>query len=51
MFYLLRVFEPEDRDRFGLLAEMLPRPMAGLANSALSLLVRAQSTSIVPTDV
>jgi O-antigen/teichoic acid export membrane protein len=40
LFYLMRVLEPEDRDRFNLLTAMLPKPIAGPVNKALLLLIR-----------
>jgi O-antigen/teichoic acid export membrane protein len=42
LLYFMRVLEPEDRDRFKLLAEMLPKPLAGPADKVISLLVRAE---------
>jgi O-antigen/teichoic acid export membrane protein len=42
LFYLMRVLEPEDHDRFKLLTGMLPRRMAAPANMALNLLIRPQ---------
>jgi O-antigen/teichoic acid export membrane protein len=47
LFYWMRVLEPEDRDRFKLLAGMLPKPLAGPADKLLSLLVRAESAAPV----
>jgi len=40
LFYLMRVLEPEDRDRFNILTAMLPNPIAGPANRLLSVLIR-----------
>ena len=40
LFYLMRVLEPEDRDRFKLLTAMLPRPIAGPVDRLLSVLIR-----------
>jgi hypothetical protein len=40
LFYLMRVLEPEDRDRFKILTGMLPKPVAGPVDTFLSLLVR-----------
>ena len=40
LFYLMRVLEPEDRTRFGVLTGMLPKSIARPANKALSLLIR-----------
>jgi O-antigen/teichoic acid export membrane protein len=42
LFYLMRVLEPEDRDRFKILAGMLPRPIAGPVDKMLSLLIRPE---------
>jgi O-antigen/teichoic acid export membrane protein len=47
LLYWMRVLEPEDRDRFKLLAGMLPKPLAGPADKLLSLLVRAESAAPV----
>jgi hypothetical protein len=41
LLYLARVLEPEDRDRFNILAGMLPQPIAKRLQVGLSLLVRA----------
>jgi O-antigen/teichoic acid export membrane protein len=51
LFYLLRVLEPEDRDRFKLLAGMLPKPLAGPVDNLLSLLTRPESGDATPTKV
>jgi len=40
LIYLMRVLEPEDGDRFKLLAEMLPKPLIGRVNGILSVLTR-----------
>jgi len=40
LFYLMRVLEPEDRDRFHILTGMLPKPLAGPADKIISLLIR-----------
>jgi O-antigen/teichoic acid export membrane protein len=45
LFYLLRVLEPEDRDRFRILTGMLPKPIAGPADKILSLLIRRELAS------
>jgi O-antigen/teichoic acid export membrane protein len=39
LFYLIRVLEPEDRDRFTILTGMLPKPIATPVNKFLSLLI------------
>ncbi len=41
LFYLMRVLEPEDHDRFTTITRMLPRSLAGAADQIASLLVRA----------
>ena len=45
LFYLLRVLEPEDRDRFRILTGMLPKPIAGPVDKLLSLLIRQESAA------
>jgi hypothetical protein len=51
LFYLMRVLEPEDRTRFGVLTGMLPKFFAGPANKALSLLIRADFANPAPTNI
>ncbi len=51
LFYLLRVLEPEDRDRFRILTGMLPTSMAGPVDKFLALLIRPQLEPITTTDV
>ncbi len=41
-FYLLRVLEPEDRDRLGLVIRMLPQRIAHPMNRVLTILVRQE---------
>jgi O-antigen/teichoic acid export membrane protein len=48
-FGLLRVLEPPDRERFNSLAGMLPRPLASVANAAVSLLIRPEAEGIFPS--
>jgi len=48
LFYLMRVLEPEDRDRFNTLIRMLPKRMARAANGVLALLIRPESVSYAP---
>jgi hypothetical protein len=43
--YLLRVLEPEDRDRFAIMTAILPRRLAKPTNQFLSLLVRCERAS------
>ena len=45
LFYLMRVLEQEDYDRFGVLAEMLPKPIIVPARTILLLLIHPQSGS------
>jgi O-antigen/teichoic acid export membrane protein len=40
LYYLMRVLEPQDRDRFEILTGMLPKPFAGPAARVVALLVR-----------
>jgi len=47
LFYLLRVLEPEDRTRFNTVTRMLPKPVSGPVDMFLSLLIRAESGSVV----
>ena len=42
LFYFMRVLEPEDRDRFKILAGMLPRSISGVVNKLLSLLIHRE---------
>jgi O-antigen/teichoic acid export membrane protein len=51
LFYLMRVLEPEDRDRCKILIEMLPKPLAGPANKIVSLLVRADCTGALSSNL
>jgi O-antigen/teichoic acid export membrane protein len=41
LFYILRVLEPADRDRFQIIIRLLPKPLATRVNSLLLLLVPA----------
>jgi O-antigen/teichoic acid export membrane protein len=45
LFYLMRVLEPEDHDRFEVLAGMLPRPVIAPARAILLLLIHPRSDS------
>jgi O-antigen/teichoic acid export membrane protein len=51
LFYLLRVLEPEDRNRFHILTGMLPKPFAGPAAKIISLLIRPAVASASSTKV
>lgn len=46
LFYLMRVLEPEDRDRFNTLTGMLPKPIANPVNAVLFLLIRPESAGV-----
>ncbi len=46
LFYLMRVLEPQDHARFKTLAGMLPRPIASLADTVLSLLIRPRGMRV-----
>jgi len=48
LFYLMRVLEPQDHYRFKTLAGMLPRPLASVANTVLSLLIHPEAEGIFP---
>lgn len=49
LFYSLRVLEAKDGARFRILSGMLPKRMAGPADRVLSLLVRPELASAVPS--
>jgi hypothetical protein len=51
LFYLMRVLESEDRDRFTTLAGMLPAQFAGPVIYLALLLIRQESTPATPTGV
>jgi O-antigen/teichoic acid export membrane protein len=51
LFYLLRVLEAEDRDRFSTLTRMLPRPLAGPVDKVLSLLIHSGAVSTAAAKV
>jgi O-antigen/teichoic acid export membrane protein len=51
LLYLMRVLEPEDRDRFKILSGMLPKPIAGPVNMFLSLLIHKELESVVSTNL
>jgi hypothetical protein len=44
LIYLMRVLEPEDKDRFTTLTRLLPKPFATPLNAVLMVLVRAPLT-------
>jgi O-antigen/teichoic acid export membrane protein len=47
LFYLLRVLEPEDHERFMIMVGMLPKPMIEPAGTFLSFLIHSENNSIV----
>jgi O-antigen/teichoic acid export membrane protein len=51
LFYLLRLLEPEDSDRFRILTGMLPQPVSRQVNKALSLLIRPDFAGATPTNI
>jgi O-antigen/teichoic acid export membrane protein len=51
LLYFMRVLEPEDRDRFKLLAEMLPKPLHAPARKVISLLVHAECAGAVSASL
>lgn len=51
LFYLMRVLEPEDRARFRILTGMLPKPISGLADKLVSLLIGPDLAGVTPTNV
>jgi O-antigen/teichoic acid export membrane protein len=51
LFYLMRVFEPEDRVRFGILASMLPKPLSAPVNKIVSLLIRPGMAEATASNV
>jgi hypothetical protein len=51
LFYLMRVLEPEDSERFKLLAGMLPKRLAGPVDTLLSLLARREPESVTPANL
>jgi O-antigen/teichoic acid export membrane protein len=46
LFYLMRVLEPEDHDRFKILTGILPKPISGPVNKFLTLLIRPGYASV-----
>ena len=50
LFYLMRVMEPEDRDRFNTLIRMLPKRMTRAADGILLLLIRPDKIGNVPVS-
>jgi hypothetical protein len=50
LFYLMRVLEPEDRDRVRLLSRLLPKRVAGPVESVLSVLIRPAPANATPAS-
>ncbi len=48
---LMRVLEPEDRHRFRVLAEMLPKPLRTHSEKLFSALIRPSFADVTPTNV
>ena len=46
LFYMMRVLEPEDRDRFNTLTGLLPKKIGAPAKGLLSLLIRPESSGL-----
>jgi O-antigen/teichoic acid export membrane protein len=51
LIYLMRVLEPEDRDRFSILTGMLPKPIAGPLDKVLLQLIRPDFADAAPSKV
>ena len=51
LVYVLRVLEPEDKDRFASLTCMLPKPIKLPVNAVLLLLIRPEGAVVSPTNV
>jgi O-antigen/teichoic acid export membrane protein len=51
LFYLLRVFEPEDRNRLGILTGMLPNRLAAPVKAILLILIRPECKPAISTGV
>ena len=51
LFYLMRVLEPEDRDRFRVLTGMMPKAIAGPANRIVTLLIHPDFADATSTRV
>jgi len=51
LFYLMRVLEPEDHERFRVLTGMLPKPIAWLLDKIFSQLIRPDFADATPTNV
>jgi O-antigen/teichoic acid export membrane protein len=51
LFYIMRVLEPEDRARFGILTGMLPRLIAVPVIKVLSVLIRTEYAGTTPGNI
>jgi O-antigen/teichoic acid export membrane protein len=51
LFYLMRVLEPEDQNRFKILAGMLPTPFARPVNTIILMLVRPETVVASPMNL
>jgi O-antigen/teichoic acid export membrane protein len=51
LFYLMRVLEPEDQDRFRVLTGMLPKSIAGPVNRIVTLLIHSDFAEATSTRV
>jgi O-antigen/teichoic acid export membrane protein len=51
LFYLMRVLEPEDQDRFKIVTGMLPKPIARPLNTIILMLVRPETVAPSPINL
>jgi O-antigen/teichoic acid export membrane protein len=51
LFYLMRVLEPEDRDRFTTMTGMLPKPIARPVNTIILMLVHQEPATASPVNL
>jgi hypothetical protein len=51
LFYLMRVLEPEDQARFGVLSGMLPKAVGRPVDKIVSILIRPQLANVSPSNV
>lgn len=51
LFYLMRVLEPEDRDRFNTLTGLLPKPIARPVKAVLLALIRPEVAAVCSANV
>lgn len=50
LFYVMRVLEPEDRSRFHVLTEMMPKSIGGPMDRVIALLIRPGFAAALPTN-